>query len=112
MTGEGGTLHFSEGKSGVDQIPSDILLELGDVFMFGIQKGYPRDNWKKGAEWREFYGSALRHLYKFWIGEDLDPESGISHLAHAMWNVMCLRYYQKRALGQDTRDVVEKEDTR
>lgn len=95
--------HFSEGKSGVEQIPPAILLELGDVYTFGANK-YGRDNWKQGAPWYEFIGSALRHLLKFAGGEDRDPESGLPHLAHAMWNLVCLRYYQLFNIGEDTRE--------
>lgn len=97
-------MHFSEGKEGVDQIPPEVLLEWGKVFNYG-EKKYARDNWKKGTEWYQFYGSALRHLYRFWQGEDIDPESGLPHLAHALWNVGCLRYYQLNGLGNDTRDI-------
>jgi len=96
------TLHFSEGKPGVDQIPPEILLEWGDVFSFGERK-YARDNWKKGTDWHQFYGSALRHLLKWWNGEDIDPESGLPHLAHAIWNVGALRYYQIHQIGTDNR---------
>lgn len=112
-------LHYSEGKSGVDQIPVDVLLEWGDVFSYG-EKKYARDNWKKGSGWHEFYGSALRHLLAFWAGEDYDdcdggegctPEedfcpkhSRLSHLTQAIWNSGALRYFQLRGLGTDDRD--------
>lgn len=95
-------LHFSEGKSGVDQIPPEVLLEWGQVFTYGETK-YFRDNWKRGNHWFEFYGSALRHILAFWQGEDIDPESGLHHLAHAIWNLGTLRYYQLHGLGEDDR---------
>lgn len=96
--------HFSSEKSGVDQIPVEILLEWGEVFTMGAKK-YGRDNWKGGTEWHEFYGSALRHMFKFWEGEDIDEESGLPHLIHAIWNLATLRYYKLHDLGKDTRDV-------
>lgn len=96
--------HYSQDKSGVDQIPTEVLMEWGEVFTYG-EKKYARNNWKKGTDWHEFYGSALRHLYKWWNGEDIDPETGLSHLAHALWNVGALRYYQRREIGTDDRDV-------
>ena len=95
-------LRYSAGKAGVDQIPADVLIEWGDVFTYG-EKKYFRDNWKRGGDWHEAYGSALRHLYAFWLGEELDPESGLPHLAHALWNVGALRYYETRGLGNDDR---------
>ena len=95
-------LHYSEGKEGVDQIPPAVLLEWGRVYTYGEQK-YARDNWLNGNEWHEFYGSALRHLYKFWAGEDNDPESTLHHLAHALWNVGALLYFYDRGIGTDDR---------
>ena len=95
-------LHDSEDKSGVDQIPVDVLLEWGQVYTFGAKK-YGRDNWRKGTDWHEFYGSVLRHLFAFWGGEDIDPESGQSHIVQGIWNLGTLRYYQLHDLGKDDR---------
>lgn len=99
---DGGAMHFSADKSGVDQVPPELLIEWGDVFSYG-EKKYARDNWKRGTSWHEFYGSALRHIYKWWNGEDVDPETGLPHLAHALWNVGALRYYQIHGIGTDDR---------
>lgn len=95
-------LHFSGGKPGVDQIPAEILLEWGQVFSYGEQK-YFRDNWRKGNNWHEFYGSAQRHMLKWMMGEERDPESGLPHLIHAIWNLAALRYFQIHGLGTDDR---------
>ena len=93
-------LHYSQYKCGVDQIPVEVLVEWGDVFTYGEEK-YARDNWLKGGNWHEFYGSALRHLFAFVDGEEFDPESGVSHLVHAIWNLGALRVYQIHGLGQN-----------
>lgn len=98
-----GTLHYSSNKSGVDQIPAFIQLMIGDVFTYG-EKKYARDNWKKGTHWHEFIGSALRHIYRFSMGEWLDNESGHPHLVHAIVNCMFLIYYHERGLGIDDRE--------
>ncbi len=95
--------HFSEDKSGVDQIPVDVLMEWGQVYTFGASK-YGRNNWKLGTDYHEFYASALRHLFAFWGGEDIDPESGLSHLVHALWNIAAIRHYQNKGLGTDDRN--------
>ncbi len=101
-------LHYSSDKSGVDQIPVDVLMEWGQVYTFGASK-YGRDNWKLGTDYHEFYASALRHLFAFWGGEDIDPESGLSHLVHALWNIAAIRHYQNKGLGTDDRTPVERE---
>jgi len=95
-------LHFSEGKPGVDQIPPEVLLAYGSIFTYG-EKKYARNNWLQGNEWHEFLGSALRHLLRWEAGEDIDPESKLPHLAHALWNVGALHYFQVKGLGTDDR---------
>jgi hypothetical protein len=95
-------LHFSDGKIGFDQLPVEVMMEWARVFDYGAEKYY-RDNWKLGTDWHQFYGSALRHIFKWWMGEDIDPETGLPHLAHAIWNVATLRYYQLHELGKDDR---------
>ncbi len=102
MTEQDKASHFSEDKPGVDQIPPECLLAWGDVFTYG-EKKYGKSNWLKGTNWHEFVGSAFRHLLKWQLGEDLDPESGLPHLAHALWNVGALMTYQERGLGTDDR---------
>lgn len=102
------TLHYSAGKSGVDQIPPDFLYAVGEVFTYGANK-YKRDNWKLGIMWSEIYGSALRHLLRFWRGEWLDDESGLPHLAHLVANAAFLFYYYTRGKGEDNRDLFDEE---
>lgn len=98
------TTHYSTDKPGVDQIPPEILLLLGQVYTFGAKK-YNRDNWKKGTNWYEFYGSLLRHIFLFWSGENNDKESGLPHLAHVIWNAVTLLYYLRNNIGIDTREI-------
>ena len=46
---------------------------------------------------------ALRHLAAFQRGEDLDPESGLPHLAHAMCNLRMLTLYSRTYKEGDDR---------
>jgi len=65
-------------------IPPLALQEMVRVLTFGCKK-YERDNWKKVPESKRRYFDALeRHLWAWKMGEQLDPESGMHHLAHAM----------------------------
>ncbi len=78
---EGGTKH-DDGKSRMDLYPRQALLEIGDVLAFGAAK-YEQHNWRKGIQYSRLVAAALRHLTAWNEGEDKDPESGLSHLAHA-----------------------------
>jgi hypothetical protein len=54
------------------------------------------------------YASLLRHLQAFWMGIDLDEESGLYHTAHVVWNAMALLQYQLMRTGEDDRPYVKK----
>lgn len=45
-------------------------------------------NWRNGLSSSRVLDAALRHIASFNDGEDVDPESGVSHLAHAACNLM------------------------
>jgi hypothetical protein len=56
------------------------------------------NNWRKdgdNTEWSRTYSSIQRHLNSWWSGEDIDPESGMSHLAHATTQLMILMIHTK-----------------
>lgn len=91
-----GGARFDKGKTRVDLIPSEVLLELGEIYRMGAEK-YDSSNWRKGMKWSKVYGPLLRHLYKAWLGkEHCDPESGRPHIYHAVWNVVALAFYMTR----------------
>lgn len=80
-----------------DLIPPEALEALADVLTYGAAKYAPR-NWEKGvASWRVF-GALMRHLWKWWGGETIDPESGKPHLSHAITNIAFLIAYERRAM--------------
>ncbi len=77
-----------EGKSRVDLLPPNSLLEIGHVLAWGAANRGD-NNWRYvvGAK-RRFIAAALRHVYKYMAGEDIDPETGRHHLAHAACDVL------------------------
>lgn len=65
-------------------IPTAALLHLGEVMKLGANK-YGPFNWRDTPVPAETYVDAIgRHLLSWQDGEDNDPESGMSHLAHIM----------------------------
>jgi len=83
-------------------LPMQAIAEVVAVLTFGAKKHGPRQ-WEKGMSWDLCYDACLRHLLAWWGGEDKDPESGCSHLAHAVCNLLFLIAYGQRGIGQDTR---------
>lgn len=90
------------GKLRLDLIPPELLLDVAEVLSFGATK-YGDRNWERGMYWGRVFGAAMRHLWAWWSGEDKDPETGLSHLAHALCCVMFLATYERRGAGYDDR---------
>lgn len=83
---ERGIKHDGE-KVRLELLSSTWLFGVGRVLTFGAKK-YAAHNWRKGLELSRLLGAALRHILLFLGGEDLDPETGLSHLYHASCCVM------------------------
>lgn len=91
-----------KGKPRVDLIPHEFILETAEVLGKGAEK-YGADNWQAGAEWSRYFAAMQRHLWAWKSGEDLDLETGKSHLAHAACCLAFLMAYQARGIGIDDR---------
>ncbi len=69
-------------------IPPMSILEVAKVLTFGAQK-YSPYSWVL-VESPRYLDAAYRHLASVSLGEVTDPESRLSHLAHAIANLMFL----------------------
>lgn len=70
--------------------------------MYGATK-YGKWNWRSGMPWSELLDSAQRHQDDWWEGTDVDYESGLHHLDHAIADLIFLRWYTKFKLKLDDR---------
>ena len=77
-------IKYDSNKPEYSLLPPHALEEIVKVLSFGAKK-YARDNWRKldDAE-RRYFDAAQRHIWAVAKGEDLDPESGLPHEAHAL----------------------------
>lgn len=89
-------MKFDVNKADWSLIAWDSMEEILKVLEFGKIK-YAAWNWSEngGFKYSRVLSATLRHLFAFIRGEDNDPESGISHIAHVGCNVMFLLYYIK-----------------
>lgn len=73
---------YDSQKTRFDLVDPEWEELLAEVMTFGASK-YGDRNWEKGILVSRLYAASRRHIAAFIRGEDLDPESGKSHLAHA-----------------------------
>lgn len=75
------------GKPKLGLIPFSALAQIAEVREFGIKKYKDDEGWKQ-VDSRDFVEAGLRHLHKVTSGEEIDPESGLQHLAHAACSII------------------------
>lgn len=93
---------YDQEKSRVDLLDSDWLLEVGNVLAFGARK-YAAHNWRGGISSSRLLAAAFRHLLAILRGEDIDPESGLSHIGHLSCCAMFLYWTLKHKPDLDDR---------
>ena len=70
-------------------IPVEPLAEVARVYAHGAEK-YSRDNYLLGYDYSLSYDALQRHVNAFWSGETCDRDSGLHHLAHAVFHCFAL----------------------
>lgn len=98
---EAGAKHDA-GKPDLSLVPLSALTLEAQAFMHG-EKKYGRDQYKNGFDSHRLIAAALRHIYQWQSGEDLDPESGHSHLGHARASLAILIETMHLGTTKDTR---------
>ena len=80
MTG----IKYDSEKPKMNLLPPKAIVEVAKVLTFGAEK-YDAENWRKLDDLQNRYtAGALRHIFAHMDGEQLDPETGLSHMAHAL----------------------------
>lgn len=95
-------LKFDTEKPRMELLPTAPLVGIAEILTFGAEK-YAPHNWRLGFDYSRLIGAAYRHLSAFNDGEDLDPESGKSHIDHALCCLMFLSEQIKKGTGTDDR---------
>lgn len=87
---------YDGGKLDYTLVPFEALDEVVKVLMFGAHK-YDRDNWRHVDNALQRYAAAaFRHLTAYNKGEKTDPETDISHLAHAGCCILFMLALEKK----------------
>lgn len=78
-------------KAPISTVSAAVLAELGVAMLEGARK-YGRHNYRiDSVRASVYYDATWRHLSKFWEGEDIDPDSGLSHITKAIASLVVFR---------------------
>lgn len=85
---------YDGAKIRMDLLPFEALEAVAEVLTFGAKK-YTDNGWQtiENGE-RRYLGAMLRHLAACERGEAQDPESGLSHAAHAATNALFILWFE------------------
>lgn len=99
---KGSGARYNSGKPDFSLIPLCTMADEARVWEYGAKK-YSRNNWMKGMLWSIPFACLMRHMSAWQAGENLDPETGISHIAHAMCNLRMLTLFAQNYPEGDNR---------
>jgi len=98
----GDKLRLDNGKTRYDLLPPEALEALAALYTRGALK-YAARGWEEGMTWGRCFSALMRHAWKFWRGEDYDPETGAHHMIAVAWNAFAIFTYAVRKKGTDDR---------
>lgn len=90
-------------KAPMSTVPAGVLAEVGVAMLEGASK-YGRHNFRvAGVRASVYYDGVMRHLMAWWEGEDIDPDSGLSHVVKAITSLTVLRDAMLQEMWADDR---------
>lgn len=95
-------IKHDQGKPDMSLLSTIALIKVAEVMTFGKAK-YSAHNWRGGFIWSRPLAAAARHLFSYIGGEDKDPETGLSHLAHCMCCLMFVLEFEETRKDLDDR---------
>jgi len=76
----------------MDLVPLSVMESLGKILTMGADK-YGENTWQALSDfWKRYKAALLRHLTAIDKGELIDPESGLPHIDHVLFNAAFLSW--------------------
>lgn len=85
-------------KPSLAGLPPKVLEQVAEVMSFGASKYYFGKWLKEPTTQYKRVDSALRHINKWLQGVDVDDESGLPHLVHAIVQLTMSQEYANRGI--------------
>lgn len=90
-------------KAPLSTLPMGVVAEMGAAMLEGAAK-YGRHNYRGvGVRASVYFDATMRHLISWWEGEDVDPDSGLSHVTKALVSLAVLRDAMMQSKCEDDR---------
>lgn len=90
-------------KAPLSVLPKNVVYEAALGLLEGARK-YGRHNYRTAGIRASVYADAVdRHMAQWWEGEDVDPDSGLSHVTKAICTLVVLRDAMMRGMWTDDR---------
>lgn len=102
-------INRDDGKLRVDLVPMCAIEAIAEVLgqacrpdAQGNPPKYPERNWENGISFSRIFANIVRHVVIewWWKGHDVDPESGLHPLKHAICRLSMLLYYIEKGMVQ------------
>lgn len=78
-----------KGKLELSLVNPELVKAVAEVRMYGTKKYGDSENWRK-VEPKRYVDALYRHLLAYIEGNEVDEESGLSHLSHMACNISFL----------------------
>lgn len=78
-----------KGKLELSLVNPELVKAVAEVRMYGTEKYGDSENWRK-VEPKRYIDALYRHLLAYIEGNEVDEESGLSHLSHMACNISFL----------------------
>jgi len=88
-----------------EQLPIGALEPTARAMEAGNKANHEPFDWMEGRSWLYYFAKTIRHLFKWYMGEDIDPKTGVPHLGHASADILILLDYTMRNVGTDDRPI-------
>ena len=84
-------------------LPANVTKEVTIGIMEGAMK-YGRHNYRiAGVRASTYIDATIGHLFDYWEGQDIDPDSNLHHITKAIASLYVLRDAQMRNMCEDDR---------
>jgi hypothetical protein len=87
-------IKLDKGKPRWDLLPMQALRPVVRILTKALDKYPAPHNWQHVENHNRYWSALFRHLDQYYDGEQYDTETGESHLAHAICNLLFLLWFE------------------